>query len=313
MSRMETRHLETLVMVAEEGSFIGAADMLGISQAAVSQHMANLEKAVGATLFDRPGGPKPVTLTPAGQVLHTHAEAILSRMATAQQDLEDLASGTRGRLLCGTFQSVSVQLLPEIVARVRAETPELGIRLVEQDENDILIDLLLAGDLDVAFLAGPLTETRVDLIELGRDPFLVLLPKDHDFPVRPGATSFPTELLSGVPLIGQQPRALQQVIDDGLRPLGVQPSYVFRTNDNGAVQAMVRAGMAPAVMPRLAVDLSDTDIVILPMDPPIEPRAIYIAQRSSEHVLPAADRFVQVAQEVSKPRLLKPTPNRRSR
>jgi DNA-binding transcriptional LysR family regulator len=301
---MDTRHLQTLVMVAHEGSFIGAADMLGLSQAAVSQQIAALEKSVGTPLFDRHGGPRPVTLTPAGRILLAHAHAILDRMAVAQRDLDDLASGMRGRLMCGTFQSVSVQLLPDIVARVRAESPDLDIRLDEQDENNILIEQLVNGDLDVAFLAGPVNDDRIDAIELGRDPFLVLLPKHHTFDLPRRAKFFPTHLLSGAPMIGQQPQALQQVIDDGLRPLGVQPHYVFRTNDNGAVQAMVRAGMGPAVMPKLAVDESDDDIVILPMDPPIEPRAIYIAQNISPHGIPAADRFVQLAREISAPRLL---------
>jgi DNA-binding transcriptional LysR family regulator len=306
MTRLETRHIETFLMVVDEGSFIGAADLLGISQAAVSQHIAALERTLGSVLFHRQGGPKPVTLTPAGRVLIPHAQAMLERMQVAQRDLDDLASGMRGRLVCGTFQSVSVQLLPDIVARVRTETPDLAIRLEEQDENEILIDQLIDGKLDVAFLAGPINDSRIDVIELGRDPFLVLLPKNHEFDLDPKAKAFPSALLSNAPMVGQYPRALQQVIDDGLRPFGITLNYVFRTNDNGAVQAMVRAGMGPAVMPRLAIDESDKDIIIMPMDPPIEPRPIYIAQNTSQYGIPAADRFVQLAREISTPRLLPP-------
>ena len=306
MARLETRHLVTMVAVASEGSFVGAADVLGISQAAVSQHMAALERTVQATLFERHGGPTPVSLTAAGRVLLPHANAIIERMGDAQRELDDLASGVRGRLVCGTFQSVSVQLLPDIVARVRAESPELAIRLEEADENDVLIEQLVNGNLDVAFLAGPFDDARIDAIELGRDPFLVLLPRDHDFPISAGAKAFPTELLNGAPMVGQHPQALQQVIDDGLRPLGVTLQYVFRTNDNGAVQAMVRAGMGPAVMPRLAIDEADPNIHIMAMDPPIEPRSIWIAQSTAPHGVPAADRFIQLARELSKPRLLPP-------
>lgn len=306
MTRLETRHLQTFLMVVKEGSFIGAADMLGFSQAAISQHIAALERTLGAALFERQGGPKPVVLAPAGRVLIPHAQAIVEHMQLAQRDLDDLASGMRGRLGCGTFQSVSVQLLPDIVARVRAESPDLAIRLEEQDENEILINQIINGELDVAFLAGPLHDARIDVIELGRDPYLVLLPKNHDFPLDPHATAFPTALLSDAPMVGQHPRALQQVIDDGLRLLGISLQYVFRTNDNGAVQAMVRAGMGPAIMPRLAIDESDENIIIMPLDPPIEPRSIYIAQSTSQHAIPAADRFVQLAREISAPRLLPP-------
>jgi DNA-binding transcriptional LysR family regulator len=301
---LESRHLQTLVEVAAEGSFIGAADVLGISQAAVSQQMAALEREVGVVLFDRPGGPRPVTLTAAGRILLGHATGVLTRLQAARRDLEDFASGTRGRLTCGTFQSVSVQLLPEIIARVRSAKPDLAIELVERDENEELIDRLIDGTLDIAFLAGSVNDPRVDTVVLGWDPFLVLLPKDHDFPLTASATSFPAELLIDTPMVGQQPRALQQEIDDRLRPLGVQPRYAFRTNDNGAVQAMVRAGMGPAVMPRLATDLDDPGVVILPIDPPVAPRPILVAQRISAQSAPAADDFINVARQVGRARLL---------
>lgn len=310
---LESRHLLTLVAVVTEGSFIGAADVLGISQAAVSQQMAALERAAGVVLFDRPGGPRPVTLTAAGRILHGHAEQVIAQLTAARRDLEDFARGTRGRLTCGTFQSVSVQLLPEIIARVRDSKPDLAIELVERDENDALIDLLIDGTLDIAFLTGAVDDPRIDTIVLGWDPFLVLLPATHSFVLEPNAHAFPAELLIDIPMVGQQPRALQQEIDDRLRPLGVQPRYAFRTNDNGAVQAMVRAGMGPAVMPRLATDLDDPGVVILPLEPPLEPRPIYVAQRISSQPAPAADDFIHVARQVGRRQLLAtPTPKQPS-
>jgi len=61
--RYEVRHLEALRAVADEGTFRAAADVLGYSQAAISQQIAGLEALVGSPVFDRPGGPKPVVLT----------------------------------------------------------------------------------------------------------------------------------------------------------------------------------------------------------------------------------------------------------
>ena len=75
---VEVRHLRALRAVAEEGSFIGAADILGFSQAAISQQIAGLEKAIGQSVFDRPGGPRPVTLTPA-QALNADPAVFLQR------------------------------------------------------------------------------------------------------------------------------------------------------------------------------------------------------------------------------------------
>ena len=74
-------------------------------------------------------------------------------------------------------------------------------------------------------------------------------------------------------MVGQQDNSCQAIIDEGLRVAGADPSYVFRSNDNAAVQAMVRAGMGRAVLPLLAVDLADPDIVVRPIEPPIPDRA----------------------------------------
>jgi DNA-binding transcriptional LysR family regulator len=175
---VEIRHLRALRAVAEEGSFIGAADILGFSQAAISQQIAGLEKAVGQSLFDRPGGPRPVTMTPAGRLLLKHADAVVDRLARAEQEMTDLASGTAGRLIIGTYQSVSVQLLPELVREMRTAAPNIDIHLIEHADNDSLIDDLIAGAIDVTFLTGPIEDSRVDIMELGFDPFVVILEAD---------------------------------------------------------------------------------------------------------------------------------------
>ncbi|NQW73900.1 MAG: hypothetical protein HQ453_14335, partial [Actinobacteria bacterium] len=63
---------------------------------------------------------------------------------------------------------------------MRAAAPNLDIHLVEQDLNDSLIDLLIADEIDVTLLEGPYDDTRPELIELGTDPFVVLLPRESD-------------------------------------------------------------------------------------------------------------------------------------
>jgi DNA-binding transcriptional LysR family regulator len=300
---IEFRHLRALRAVAEEGSFIGAADILGFSQAAISQQIGGLEKAIGQQLFDRPGGPRPVTLTPAGRLMLKHADAISDRLEIAESELADLASGTAGRLSIGTYQSVSVQLLPELVREMRAAAPDLAINLIEHDDNDSLIDDLLDGAIDVTFLTGPYDDTRLDIVELGVDPFVVVLAKDSAFARQFPGKSFPTGQLVDVPMVGQHTCDCQEAIDSGLRATGIRPRYVFRSNDNGAMQGMVRAGMGPAVMPLLAVDTNDPGIVVKRLDPPLDPRSILIAVPRGATPMPAAERFVRIAKTECRKRL----------
>ena len=95
---LEIRHLLALNAVVENGTFSGAAEQLGYTQPAVSQQVGTLERIVGTPLFERPGGPRPVRLTTAGQMLLIHARAVLARVNSAATDLRALSSGERGEL-----------------------------------------------------------------------------------------------------------------------------------------------------------------------------------------------------------------------
>jgi len=301
---LELRHLLALRAVAQEGSFIGAADVLGLSQAAVSQQIAGLERVVGQSMFDRPGGPRPVRLTSAGRVLLTHADAVMEQIDRAERDLEDLVS--EGRVTVGTFQSVSVHLLPEIVAAMRATSPGVRINAHEADENEELVERLLGGDSDVAFVASPIQDNRLDLISLGTDPFVVLVSANGPLARQARTRGFPAKALVGVPLIGQYGTEQQRHIDRGLREAGLPPRYVFRSRDNGSVQAMVRAGLGAAVLPQLAVDTTDAEVIIRQLDPPIPARTLYIALPKGGQPTSATQQLVAIAKRIGRRHLTQP-------
>ena len=289
---IEIRQLRALQAVASEGSFGRAAERLGFTQSAISQQIAALERAVGDKVFDRPGGPRRVELTPIGELLLIHATAMLDRLREAEDGLRSLRAGEVGRLVVGSFQSVSVSVLPDVVGRLRAERPGLSVRCEESDDNDELIARMMSDDIDLSFLIGMPDHDGIDAVPLLIDPFVLLTAgTDHPASVDPIT-------LRGVPMIGQSACACQESIDRSLRDYGVEPDYVFRTNDNGAVQAMVRAGMGQAILPFLAVDTNDVGVVVSSLDPPIPPRVIAIGRRRGRTLPPAADRFIELATQV---------------
>src|SRR6187399_3632564 len=106
---VEVRHFAALDAVAREGSFGRAADRLGYTQSAISQQIATLERIVALRLIERPGGPRPISLTEAGQILLRHADAIQARLLAAKADMAALEAGDAGRLRVGTFQSVGAK------------------------------------------------------------------------------------------------------------------------------------------------------------------------------------------------------------
>ncbi len=296
---LEIRHLAALVAVADEGSFARAAASLGFTQSAVSQQIASLEKAVGLPVLDRPKGPRPAELTPAGRLLLGHARDVLARVESVSAELDRLRRGVTGRLVVGTFQSVSSEILPPVVGRVRSEVPQVDIGLFETDDQTALVDGICADQLDLAFTVDAEDGDRLESTLLGYDPFVVLVAADDPI----GAVATPADI-SDHPLIGQPTgNVCQLLIDQRLHAAGVRPDYVFRSQDNGAVQGMVRSGMGRAIMPLLAIDPADPGIRVLPLDPPIASRTIQLTRRRGRSLPPAADRFVEIAREVGAGRL----------
>jgi DNA-binding transcriptional LysR family regulator len=289
---LEFRHLVALDAVAAEGTFGRAADRLGYTQSAISQQIASLERIAGEQVFDRPGGPRPVELTPFGEQLLTHGRRLLSQLDGIDNELERFRHGDIGRLAIGTFQSVSATILPQVVGRIRQDHPELEMTVFESDHDLELDHRLGSGELDVSFVVGdvaPEFESR----HLLNDPF-VLIARPAQF--RPGPVAL--DDLATEPMIGQHENSCQLLNEAGLRSAGIDPSYVFRTNDNGTVAAMVRAGMGVAVLPLLCVEPDDPRTALHQLEPPIPARHISIAWRKGRTLSPAAQRFIELAGEV---------------
>ncbi len=289
---LDMRHLLALDAVATEGTFAKAAERLGYTQSAVSQQIASLEKAVGEKVFDRPGGPKPVELTPFGAALLEGGRDLLARVEALGAELERFRSGDAGRLTIGTFQSVSSAVLPRVLGRFRSAHPDVDVQLFETDVDQELEEHLERGQTEVSFLVGAgLHPERTDFEtrHLLTDPF-VLVARPEQF--APGPVK--VDALFDEPMIGQHPNSCQLLNEAGLRTAGLDPTYVFRSNDNGTVAAMVRAGMGVAVMPLLCTEPDDPRTVLHPLDPPIAGRQVSIAWRAGRTLSPAARAFIDL-------------------
>jgi DNA-binding transcriptional LysR family regulator len=291
---IELRHLAALEAVAETKAFGRAAEKLGYTQSAVSQQIATLEKAVGERLVERPGGPRPVSLTQAGELLLQHAREITARLSAARADLAALSDGARGQLRVGTYQSVGTRILPALMRRFATSWPNVEVLLTESADDADLLRFVERGELDLTFTVLPLPEGPLEGLELMRDPWVLLAPADAE--MADAAGQLRADELTGLRLIGGRNCRSADMVEEHLRLGGADLSIVFRSDDNGTVQGLVGAGVGSALMPRLAVDPHDAATVAVDLD--VSPRLIALAWHRDRYHTPAARAFVDTAREI---------------
>ena len=289
----ELRHFLALEAVAREGSFGKAAKALGYTQSAVSQQIAALERIVGQRLVARPGGPKPVSLTEAGRLLLKHADAIAARVAAAQADLAALEDGAAGTLNVGVFQSVGQRILPALMRRFLREWPQVKVSLTESPNDEELLTLVERGELDLTFSDLPLPEGPFDSVELLRDPYVLVVARDSPLAERDTAPT--VRELAQLELIGHKHcRTIKQLEANIRLPL----TFVFRSDHNQTVQALVASGVGSALVPRLTMDPDDRTTRLIEL-PKLPPRLIGLAWHRDRYRTPAAHAFVETAQAVT--------------
>src|SRR5215211_409118 len=126
---LDARRLMTFRAVAREGSFSRAAEALALSQPAVSQQVAALERELGTALLVRGrGGTVP---TEGGRLLLEHADAVADRLALAGVQMGALVAGERRTLRLGAFPSALAAVVPEAIAALRAAQPALEVAIEE--------------------------------------------------------------------------------------------------------------------------------------------------------------------------------------
>jgi DNA-binding transcriptional LysR family regulator len=279
-----------MAAIAEEGTFGRAAVRLGYTQSSVSQQVAALEKTVGGPVFDRPGGPRPVRITPLGELVLAHGHDLLTRSAALTDAVDRFKAGD-GRIDIGTFQSVSNVLLPSIVRRLRHEHPDCDIRLSEEEPDDPRI-----GDLDLLFFDLPL-DGDVEHVKLLDDPYL-LVARPGDYP--DGAVR--VTLLDDAPMVAFPATCDQPRLEQALARAGARPRIVFRTAGNETILSMVRAGLGIAVLPWLALHGSEAwsdDRLSIHELTPSSARELYLHWPAGRTQSPLAIRTREIAIEVA--------------
>src|SRR4051794_12069793 len=292
---LDVRRMRVLREVAVQGSFSAAAEALSFTQSAVSQQIAALEREAGTVLVQR--GARGVRLTEAGEALVRHADAILSRLADAEAELEAIAGLKGGRLRMASFESAGATLMPLAIAQFRERHPAIELTMVmgEPDETE---PQLKSGELDlvIGFGSRLAEDDGIERQFLIEDPMFLVLPSDHPLA---GKRNLRLADLADEAWIGGAPDCeCNRLIHSACTRAGYAPRMAFETDDYAAVQGFVAAGVGVSLIAELGLTTIRDDILVrdLGRDTPV--RNIYAAAAGGYRT-PATAAMLEVLADVA--------------
>ncbi|MEU6897937.1 LysR family transcriptional regulator [Streptomyces virginiae] len=265
---LDVRRLRLLRELARRGTIAAVAEALSFSPSAVSQQLGVLEREAGLPLLERTG--RRVRLTPAGQNLVRHAEAVLERLEQADADLAEARGGLAGALRIGAFPTASRAIVPAALVALARRHPGLEPMVCETDPAAVA-HALRAGDLDVALVHA------YDFVPAEREPGLTTEPLYGEAmylaepaagtpgtpgmpgtPGAPGATAPDQDAVlrahAGSPWITATPGTLCHAMTvRACQAAGFTPRVRHQVDEFATVLALVAAGQGVAVVPQLGV------------------------------------------------------------
>jgi len=299
---MELHQLRYFVAVAQTGSFSRAAMQCHVSQPSLSQQIAKLEKQLGRKLFDRLN--RRVTLTDAGRVLLNQAGTILSAVEDAEKRLRDADDFQDSRLTVGAIPTIAPYLLPTALQLFSQSFPEVEL-IVQEDVTAHLIAALVAGEVDVALMAMPVDDERVETETLFTEPLWLALPFGHALEKRKRITAEHLRdekfiVLGEMHCLGEQVLSFCRVNNCG-------PRVGCRSAQIATIEQLIISGHGISLLPEMALPKTrpgstpaeDESAPIYRELSPVPPmRTIVAAWHKHRYLSSAARRFVEQLREL---------------
>jgi DNA-binding transcriptional LysR family regulator len=277
-------HLRQLVYLREverQGTVTRAADVLGVSQPALSQSLADLERRLGVALFEPAGRGR--RLTDDGHEVLAFAERVLAETSTLQERLSARVRGEGGSLRVGMIDAASLYVLPAVIQRYRRSHPDVDLSLHVETSTE-LVRRLRAFDLDLVFVVGPPDED-LHADEVSREALYLYAPPGQ----HPDALDADADWVLYPE--GSRTRA---VINEGLARLGIRARVTLESHNPEVLRQMVALGLGWSVLPLTVAE--DEGALGGGRGPQVAERALVGLRRSADN--PRAEAFLQLALEV---------------
>jgi DNA-binding transcriptional LysR family regulator len=288
---MELRQLEYFVAVAEEANFTRAAERVHISQSGVSAQIRQLERDLGAELFDRSG--RSVTLTAAGTAALEHARGVLASVGAVRQAVEEVAGLIRGRLEVGMVTGCDITPLFDALASFRLAHPGVEISLFE-DNSDRLTERVRAGMTDLALIGaagGP--PQGLAAMTIISEPLVAAVPAGHPLAER-GRVALAD--LSEFPIVCMpEGTGIRLVFDRACAAEGVHQNIELQASSPSAVIDLALRGLGVAILSESMTADHKSNLNALAIDDIETPAVLALIWRGTSN--PACRELVQHCRE----------------
>ena len=246
---MEIRQLRSFIAIAELGTFTAAALRVHVTQAAISMQIRQLENELGARLFVR--APRRVMLTEAGEHLLHRARQILRDHDAALHEIAELAGAERGRLRVGSASAaVTTDVLPRLLKEVRKQHAGAEITVLS-GTSEALVQQILAGEVDLAFVSLPVEARGISTERLSEDQLVAIASPRHKLAKQRTISAY---TLAGEKLIlGERGGNTRRLIDQFFAQAGVTLHVSMELSRQAAIRRMVEEDMGVGIVPLKSV------------------------------------------------------------
>lgn len=286
---MELRHLRYFVAIAEAGTMAKAAERVYVTQSTLSHQLAQLEREIGAILFERIG--RNLRLSDAGRAWLAHARGILAQVDEARRAIAQTRGLEAGEVKVGVIHSFVTKLMPDIAAGFVKRRP--GIRLQVHEMTGVEIETQVeAGALDFGFAFHPPSRGGVVGERLFDDTLALAVHQGHALA---GEDSIGFSQLAGVPLAMLTVRfATRRLLDTYFQRAGVTPQVIIEIDSVDALERIAELGVAATFLPRrTTLPRRAARLRLIEVTDPRPVRAAGLVWRRSDYRSAAASAFVE--------------------
>ncbi|ALN90800.1 MULTISPECIES: LysR substrate-binding domain-containing protein [Lysobacter] len=292
-SRLKTRHLQLLLHLYEHRSVVRAADAADMTQPAASKLLSEMEHILGVPLFERHA--RGVEPTWYGQALIRRARSALSEIGRAHHEIEAMRSGRMGQAAIGTVVNPGTNLVPQAIAAVKRDFPDILIR-VDMDYSRPLVAKLLGGQLDIVIgrILGPEGAGDLEFEPLADEPHSVIVRAGHPLTQRNEVTY--ADLLEYGWIMPPAASILRTRLDSMFLEHGLAPPQnIIETASLPLIIHLLRYGDLLTALPAESVApyIQTAQMQVLPIDLRVRMEFFGIIRRRDQQLSPGAECVLQ--------------------